>query len=341
MFHFKKKLLLCFFLFMTQLSIAQKVDDKLYNRGTTYLNAGDYEKAVKNFNKSIEKNDKFIDAYFNRALSYTYLKKYDEAINDYSIVIKLDPNNEVSFFNRSRIFNLKKEYQKALSDLNSAINIDKKFIEVYFDKAQLMIKMRNLDGAIYTYTNLIEILPNDPIPYYNRGLIKYRNGDKKGACEDAALSKSKNGFYTDIDIILKELIEYSCDEKQKKILLADDKDMDVPFATVEKVPLYPGCEKVPKSEKRKCFQEQIQKHIARNFRYPEEAQYDGIQGRVFVQFTIGKNGSIIGIKTRGPHPLLEDEARRIISLLPRVSPGESGGEKVNVPFSIPIIFKLQ
>ena len=46
MFHFKKKLLLCFFLFMTQLSIAQKVDDKLYNRGTTYLNAGDYEKAV-------------------------------------------------------------------------------------------------------------------------------------------------------------------------------------------------------------------------------------------------------------------------------------------------------
>ena len=341
MFHFKKKLLLCFFLFMTQLSIAQKVDDKLYNRGTTYLNAGDYEKAVKNFNKSIEKNDKFIDAYFNRALSYTYLKKYDEAINDYSIVIQLDPNNEVSFFNRSRIFNLKKEYQKALSDLNSAINIDKKFIEVYFDKAQLMIKMRNLDGAIYTYTNLIEILPNDPIPYYNRGLIKYRNGDKKGACEDAALSKSKNGFYTDIDIILKELIEYSCDEKQKKILLADDKDMDVPFATVEKVPLYPGCEKVPKSEKRKCFQEQIQKHIARNFRYPEEAQYDGIQGRVFVQFTIGKNGSIIGIKTRGPHPLLEDEARRIISLLPRVSPGESGGEKVNVPFSIPIIFKLQ
>ena len=341
MFHFKKKLLLCFFLFMTQLSIAQKVDNKLYKIGTTYLNAGDYEKAVKNFNKSIEKNDKFIDAYFNRALSYTYLKKYDEAINDYSIVIKLDPNNEVSFFNRSRIFNLKKEYQKALSDLNSAINIDKKFIEVYFDKAQIMTKMKDLNGAISTYTNLIEVLPNDPIPYYNRGLIKYRNGDKKGACEDAALSKSKNGFYTDIDIILKELIEYSCDEKQKKILLADDKDMDVPFATVEKVPLYPGCEKVPKSEKRKCFQEQIQKHIARNFRYPEEAQYDGIQGRVFVQFTIGKNGSIIGIKTRGPHPLLEDEARRIISLLPRVSPGESGGEKVNVPFSIPIIFKLQ
>ena len=338
MFHFKKKLLLFVFLFMTQLSIAQKVDDKLYSRGTTYLNSGDYEKAVKNFNKSIEKNDKFVDAYFNRALSYTYLKKYDEAINDYSIVIQLDPNNEVSFFNRSRIFNLKKEYQKALSDLNSAINIDKKFIKAYFDKAQVMKKMRNLDGAISTYTDLIEVLPNDPIPYYNRGLIKYRNGDKKGACEDATLSKSKNGFYTDIDIVLKELIEYSCDEKQKKILLTDN---DVLFGNVEKVPLYPGCEKVPKFEERECFQDQIQKHIARNFRYPEKAEYDGIQGTVYVQFTIGKNGSIIGIKTRGPHPLLVAEARRIISLLPRMSPGEVDGEKVNVPFSIPIIFKLQ
>jgi len=338
MLNFTKKLLICFLLFMAQLSIAQKVEDKSYNKGANYLNTGDFEKAIKSFNKSIEKNDKFIDAYFNRALSYTYLKKYDEAVNDYSIVIQLDPNNEVSFFNRSRIFNLKKEYQKALSDLNSAINIDKKFIEVYFDKAEIMIKMKNLEGAISTYTNLIEVLPNDPIPYYNRGLIKYRNGDKKGACEDAALSKSKNGFYTEIDIPLKELIEYSCDEKQKKVLL--DEEL-VDFAIIEEVPLYPGCEKVPKYERRKCFQEQIQKHIARNFRYPEEAQNQGIQGRVFVQFTIGKNGSIIGIKTRGPHPLLEAEARRIISFLPRLTPGEIDGEKVNVPFSIPIIFKLQ
>tara|TARA_X000001036_G_scaffold440094_1_gene494376 strand:- start:4040 stop:5023 length:984 start_codon:yes stop_codon:yes gene_type:complete len=327
---------------MTQLSIAQKVDDKLYKRGTTYLNAGDYEKAVKNFNKSIEKNDKFIDAYFNRALSYTYLKKYDEAINDYSIIIKLDPNNEVSFFNRSRIFNLKKEYQKAISDLNSAIKIDKKFIEVYFDKAQIMIKMKDLNGAISTYTNLIEVLPNDPIPYYNRGLIKYRNGDKKGACEDAALSKSKY-IACDINLYdpLKKLIENSCDEKQKEVLLSDKQDKVVPFGIIEEVPVYPGCEKVPKSELRKCFQEQIQRHIARNFRYPKEAQKRNIQGRVFVQFMIAKEGCVTAIRTRGPHPLLESEARRIISLLPRISPGLSDGEKVNVPFSIPIIFKLQ
>ena len=338
----KKKMLVCLFFLITQLSVTQKIGVKLYEKGLTELQAGDFDKAVKSFNKSIQKNDKFADAYFKRAISYTYLKKYEEAINDYSTVIELSPNDEVSFFNRSRIFTVIEDYDKALSDVNSVINIDKEFIEVYYQKAQIMLKMRNLDGAISTYTSLIEILPNNPMAYYNRGLLKYRNGDKKGACEDATLSKSK---YTACDINLydplKQLIENSCDEKQKQVLLADEQDKDVPFDIVEDVPLYPGCEKVPKSELRKCFQEQIQRHIARNFRYPMEAQIRNIQGSVFVQFMIAKEGCVAAIRTRGPHPLLEAEARRIISLLPRISPGFSEGEKVNVPFSIPIIFKLQ
>ena len=61
----------------------------------------------------------------------------------------------------------------------------------------------------------------------------------------------------------------------------DFEDVDVPFAVIEDVPIYPGCEKVPKSQRRACFQEQINKHIRKNFRYPEIAQEMGIQGRVY------------------------------------------------------------
>ena len=328
----KKKMLLCLFLLVAQLSVTQKIADKLYEKGLAELQAGVFDKAVKNFNKSIQKNDNFVDAYFKRALSYTYLKKYEEAINDYSTVIELSPNDEVSFFNRSRIFTVMKDYEKALSDVNSAINIDKEFIEVYYQKASIMLKMRNLDGAISTYTNLIEILPDDPRAYYNRGLLKYRNGDKKGACEDASLSKSKNAFGTNISTPLKQLIENSCDEQQQELLLG---------STLEKSPIWPGCENVEESYIRKCFQEQIQKHIARNFRYPEEAQLKGIQGRVFVLFVITREGYVDAIRTKGPDPILEAEARRIISLLPRMTPGMVDGKKVRVPFSAPIIFKLQ
>ena len=145
---------------------------------------------------------------------------------------------------------------------------------------------------------------------------------------------------------IEETIIESTETDQEEIVeevevVEEEIDMDVPFAIIEDVPLFPGCERVPKSERRNCFQTQIQKHIAKNFRYPEIAQEMGIQGRVFVQFTIGKDGSISAIRTRGPDKNLEKEANRIISRLPRMTPGKQRGRPVRVPFSIPITFKLQ
>ena len=118
-------------------------------------------------------------------------------------------------------------------------------------------------------------------------------------------------------------------------------DVDVPFAVIEDVPIFPGCEKVKKSERRDCFQEQMNKHIRKNFRYPEIAQEMGIQGRVYVNFIIAKDGQITNIRMRGPDKNLEKEAERIVSKLPQMTPGKQRGRPVCVPFSIPITFRLQ
>jgi len=123
-----------------------------------------------------------------------------------------------------------------------------------------------------------------------------------------------------------------------------EEDLDVPFAVIEDVPIFPGCE----SEKGKgakamriCFQSKMQKHISKNFRYPEIAQEMGVQGRVNVMFVIQKDGSIGGVRMRGPDKNLEKEAARIIGKLPKMTPGKQRGRAVRVPFSIPITFKLQ
>jgi len=120
-----------------------------------------------------------------------------------------------------------------------------------------------------------------------------------------------------------------------------EEDINVPFAVIEDVPIFPGCEKVKKSERRSCFQEKMNRHIRKNFRYPEIAQEMGIQGRVYVQFIIAKDGSITGVRMRGPDKNLEKEAARIIGKLPRMTPGKQRGRPVRVPFSIPITFRLQ
>ena len=67
----------------------------------------------------------------------------------------------------------------------------------------------------------------------------------------------------------------------------------------------------------------------------------GLQGRVNVVFTIEKDGSIGNVRMRGPHEVLEGEAARIISKLPKMTPGKQRGTPVKVPFAIPITFKLQ
>ena len=118
-----------------------------------------------------------------------------------------------------------------------------------------------------------------------------------------------------------------------------DEDITVPFAVIEDVPVFPGCEGA--SNKKACFQEMMQKHIRKNFRYPEIAQEMGVQGRVNVMFVIQKDGSIGGIRMRGPDKNLEAEALRIINKLPNMTPGKQRGRPVKVPFSIPITFRLQ
>ena len=123
-------------------------------------------------------------------------------------------------------------------------------------------------------------------------------------------------------------------------IISFSQEKEIDFDSVERPPIYPGCEPYIQ-QLRSCFQRKIQTHINKNFRYPEFAQKTGIQGRVFVQFIIDKDGSIVGIRTRGPDKNLEKEAQRIIGKLPTMTPGKQRGRPVRVPFSIPITFKLQ
>ena len=150
----------------------------------------------------------------------------------------------------------------------------------------------------------------------------------------------------DEEEIEETVIESTESNEEEEVMEVDDveveeldEDVDVPFAVIENVPVFPGCEK--ESNKRACFNKMMQKHISKNFRYPEIAQEMGVQGRVNIMFVIQKDGSIGNVRMRGPDKNLEKEAARIIAKLPRMTPGKQRGRAVRVPFSIPITFKLQ
>ncbi|MCX2678783.1 TonB family protein [Galbibacter sp. EGI 63066] len=116
---------------------------------------------------------------------------------------------------------------------------------------------------------------------------------------------------------------------------------DIPFAVIEDKPMFEKCKGIPNEQQFACFKENLDQHVIRTFIYPEEAQEQGEQGRVYVNFRINTDGTVTILNTRAPSESLDAEARRIINTLPTLNPGrDKNGTPQPVTFAYPIVFKL-
>ena len=106
-----------------------------------------------------------------------------------------------------------------------------------------------------------------------------------------------------------------------------DGEADI-FQVVEDMPQFPGGS--------------VQKWIAKHVKYPMIAQENNIQGKVFVQFVIEKDGSVSDVKVaRSVDPSLDKEAIRVVKAMPKWKPGKQRGKPVRVSYTVPINFQLQ
>ncbi|WP_396602212.1 hypothetical protein [Algibacter sp. R77976] len=126
-------------------------------------------------------------------------------------------------------------------------------------------------------------------------------------------------------------------------LLAQDAN-EVPFAVVEQVPVYKGCnKKLSNIELKKCMSNGISKHLVKNFNISVAKDLGLPDGKVKINilFKVDQNGEIIDIKATGPHPKLEEEAFRVINLIPKLTkPGYHKRKPVTVPYVLPLIFNI-
>tara|TARA_B100001564_G_scaffold195970_1_gene164674 strand:- start:2958 stop:3719 length:762 start_codon:yes stop_codon:yes gene_type:complete len=120
-------------------------------------------------------------------------------------------------------------------------------------------------------------------------------------------------------------------------------EITVPFAIIETAPVFPGCENNLNNEARKkCMSEKISTHVNRKFNIglAEELGLSGRQ-RISVIFKINKNGDIVEVRSRAPHPRLEKEAVKVIKSLPKMKPGRQRGKPVIVQYALPILFDVE
>lgn len=102
------------------------------------------------------------------------------------------------------------------------------------------------------------------------------------------------------------------------------------FDVVEQMPSFPG------------GMGALMSWLGQNIKYPVIAAENGVQGRVIVQFVVEKDGSITDVKVaKSVDPSLDKEAARVVSSMPKWTPGKQNGSAVRVKYTVPVTFKLQ
>ena len=144
----------------------------------------------------------------------------------------------------------------------------------------------------------------------------------------APLEQISNAKITDFAAIL----EMRGAEKSDKLAIdtvSPASTQEGVFDVVEQMPQFPG------------GNEAMMKFVTQNLKYPTEAHQKGIRGNVIVRFVVREDGTVTDAEVvRHADPLLEAEALRVVSLMPRWKPGRQNGKTVPVRSSLPVVFRL-
>ena len=129
---------------------------------------------------------------------------------------------------------------------------------------------------------------------------------------------------TDVPVDIQEYV-------RQEVVEEDVEDDPIPFVTVEQKPTFNGGDA-------NGFAKWVNSRLV----YPEVAKENGVEGRVTLQFTIGKDGRLQDVKVlNSPDESLAQEAVRVVSSSPKWEPGRQRDRTVKVSYTFPVIYRLR
>lgn len=150
----------------------------------------------------------------------------------------------------------------------------------------------------------------------------YPNQDKPEFWESVCYVPSKNALYIGYGKFMP--------------LSNNDGIIEEPLPNFDEIKIYDIAEQQP------SFNGNIDTWLAANLKYPPVAAEEGIEGRVIVQFVVGKDGSIFDATVvRGIEESLDREALRVVNSMPKWIPAKQNGEAVSCKYTFPVVFRLQ
>ncbi|AZQ44310.1 energy transducer TonB [Nonlabens ponticola] len=157
------------------------------------------------------------------------------------------------------------------------------------------------------------------------------------------ISRSVERIMREKDFDANKLPKVKKDSIAKKKTTIDTSLTTVPFAIIERVPVYPGCDANQTNlELKACMQDAVSAHVSNEFD-TDIATLTGILGKISirVQFKIDDTGKVVDVHAKSINPILEEEAIRVVSSITQMQPGEQKGVPVSVVYALPIIFYVE
>ena len=133
----------------------------------------------------------------------------------------------------------------------------------------------------------------------------------------------------DIMASVEDNIDWFDPQEYDYVIVEPEPEPDEVFVVVEDQPEFPGGTAA------------LLEYLRKNIKYPSVCRENNIQGKVIVTFVVNKDGSIVDIEVvKSVNPLLDKEAIRVISQMPKWKPGAQRGKPVRVKYSVPVNFRL-
>lgn len=131
------------------------------------------------------------------------------------------------------------------------------------------------------------------------------------------------------------------EEKEDEEINKEDEPHSL-FA-IQEAPIFKGCEGLDKVANKKCFEKKLRRFVLNNFNgaLAEEVELYSGKHRIATQFVINEKGTIVDVKIRAPHKVLEKETQRIVNRIPKFIPGKQNGKPVKVKYTLPITFEVE
>lgn len=244
--------------------------------------------------------------------------------------------DEIIFENRNKsygAYNLRKRYKSAagLSLLGGVTFFSLPFILIFLF-AQEPVTAKS-DPGIYVVLKTDNLINPEkivqPAPLKPETVApKFRYVEPKVVEDTMNLTDL---MITDIvkDSVINDKVTEEIDSITYSPPVTNEIEEEEPLTFVQEQPVFPGGETA------------LLKYIAEHTKYPAVAIENNIQGKVFVKFAVSVDGSVKRIEIlRGLHPLLDEEALRVISTLPTWEPGRQNGKAVPVWFTVPVSFQI-